>query len=92
VLGKTADALVGIRTVDDSPVDVSALIAGTLPRSDTVYRDDLLRRIYRETKTVAMVGASPNWNRPRYFVLRMERHVANARVVAEFLAGHPAVA
>ena len=24
--------------------------------------------------------------------LRMERHVANARAVAEFLAGHPAVA
>jgi predicted CoA-binding protein len=56
--------------VDHSPVDVSALIACTLPRSTKVYPDDLLRRIYQETGTVAMVGASPNWNRPSYFVMR----------------------
>ena len=34
------------------------------------YPDDLLLAIYRETRTIAMVGASPNWNRPSYFVMR----------------------
>lgn len=41
-----------------------------LPASTTTYPDDLLRRIYRETSTVALVGASPSWNRPSYFVMR----------------------
>jgi predicted CoA-binding protein len=41
-----------------------------VPRSTTVYPDALLRRIYEETRTVALVGASPNWNRPSYFVMR----------------------
>ena len=35
-----------------------------------VYPDALLRRIYAETKTIAMVGASSNWNRPSYFVMK----------------------
>ncbi|MEQ9325966.1 MAG: CoA-binding protein [Rhodospirillales bacterium] len=34
------------------------------------YSDDYLRRILREAGTVAMVGASPNWNRPSYFVMK----------------------
>lgn len=51
-------------------MDVSTLGACTLPRSGTSYPDELLRRIYRETATIAMVGASPNWNRPSYFVMR----------------------
>ena len=50
--------------------DHAALVACTIPRSTTVYPDALLRRIYAETKTIAMVGASPNWNRPSYFVMR----------------------
>ena len=50
--------------------DRSALVACTIPRSTSVYPDALLRRIYAETKTIAMVGASPNWNRPSYFVMR----------------------
>ena len=41
-----------------------------LPAATTVYPDALLRRIYRDTRTVAMVGASPTWNRPSYFVMR----------------------
>ena len=41
-----------------------------LPRTGLRYDDDLLLRIYRETRTIAMVGASPNWNRPSYFVMR----------------------
>jgi predicted CoA-binding protein len=34
------------------------------------YPDDLLRRILRETRVVAMVGASPKWVRPSHFVFR----------------------
>jgi predicted CoA-binding protein len=32
--------------------------------------DEELVRILRRTRTVAMVGASPNWNRPSYFVMK----------------------
>ena len=35
-----------------------------------VYRDDYLIDILRRNRTVAMVGASPNWNRPSYFAMK----------------------
>ena len=34
------------------------------------YSDDYLRSVLRDAKTIAMVGASPNWNRPSYFVMK----------------------
>ena len=34
------------------------------------YADAYLKRVLEETKTIAMVGASPNWNRPSYFVMK----------------------
>ena len=34
------------------------------------YSDDYLREILKSTKTIAMVGASPHWNRPSYFVMK----------------------
>ena len=34
------------------------------------YTDDYLRGILKGTKTIAMVGASPHWNRPSYFVMK----------------------
>jgi len=34
------------------------------------YSTDYLRGILRRVKTIAMVGASTNWNRPSYFVMK----------------------
>jgi predicted CoA-binding protein len=34
------------------------------------YSDDYLRGILDSVKTIAMVGASENWNRPSYFAMK----------------------
>jgi predicted CoA-binding protein len=34
------------------------------------YTDGYLRSILRQVHTIAMVGASPNWNRPSYFAMK----------------------
>ena len=34
------------------------------------FTDDYLRQILGEVKTIAMVGASTNWNRPSYFAMK----------------------
>ncbi len=34
------------------------------------YDNTLIRRVLRECKTIAMVGASANWNRPSYFAMK----------------------
>lgn len=34
------------------------------------YSDAYIRGILDQVKTVAMVGASPNWNRPSYFAMK----------------------
>ena len=39
-------------------------------QDDLEYPDAALRRIYREARVIAMVGASPTWNRPSHFVLK----------------------
>lgn len=38
--------------------------------SNLYYPDWQIRRILREADTVAMVGASTNWNRPSYFAMK----------------------
>jgi predicted CoA-binding protein len=38
--------------------------------SHETYSDDHLRGIFHRVRTIAMVGASPNWNRPSYFVMK----------------------
>ncbi|HEY7724528.1 MAG TPA: CoA-binding protein [Anaeromyxobacteraceae bacterium] len=37
---------------------------------DLEYSDAELRRIFRDSRVVAMVGASPKWVRPSHFVFR----------------------
>ena len=37
------------------------------------YPDAKIRSILERVKTIAMVGASPNWNRPSYFVMKYLR-------------------
>ncbi len=34
------------------------------------YSDSYLKDVLGQSKTIAMVGASPNWNRPSYFVMK----------------------
>ena len=38
--------------------------------SDLAYTDEAIVRILRQSRTIAMVGASPNWNRPSYFAMK----------------------
>jgi len=53
-----------------APMGLTVAAACVLPVRRSRYPDELFLRIYRETRTIAMVGASPNWNRPSYFVMR----------------------
>ncbi|HVJ52363.1 MAG TPA: CoA-binding protein [Aliidongia sp.] len=34
------------------------------------YSDQYIKEVLREARTIAMVGASPNWNRPSYFAMK----------------------
>ena len=38
------------------------------------YSNEFLRGILRQVRTIAMVGASPNWNRPSYFAMKYLQH------------------
>jgi predicted CoA-binding protein len=40
------------------------------PVGDLSYPDALIRKILGEVRTIAMVGASPNWVRPSYFAMK----------------------
>ncbi len=37
---------------------------------DLNYPDDLIRKILSRSRVIALVGASANWNRPSYFVMK----------------------
>jgi predicted CoA-binding protein len=45
-----------------------------------VYDDQYIRDVLSGTRTIAMVGASPNWNRPSYFVMKYLQ-LKNFRVI-----------
>lgn len=48
---------------------IAAAVAPTEDRHAT-YPDALIKSILRSVKTIAMVGASTNWNRPSYFAMK----------------------
>jgi O-acetylhomoserine (thiol)-lyase len=50
---------------DRRPKDVSMTAIEPIP-----YADAKLRRILSTVRTIALVGASTNWNRPSYFVMK----------------------
>jgi predicted CoA-binding protein len=45
-------------------------MATKLAPAPLAYPDALIRRILHEVRTIAMVGASPNWVRPSYFAMK----------------------
>jgi uncharacterized protein len=54
---------------------LAAKAAGPAPKVDhDNYTDAYLRDILRRVKTIAMVGASPNWNRPSFFAMKYLQH------------------
>ncbi len=62
------------------------------------YSDDYLRGVLRRTRTIAMVGASPNWNRPSYFVMKYLQSKGfrvipvNPNALGQEILGEPVVA
>jgi predicted CoA-binding protein len=62
------------------------------------YPDWQIRRILRDVETVAMVGASTNWNRPSYFAMKYMQDKGfrvipvNPRSAGETLLGEEVVA
>lgn len=57
------------------------------------YSDDLIARVLTETRTIAMVGASANTNRPSYFAMKYligkgyEVHPVNPGLAGQTLLG-----
>jgi predicted CoA-binding protein len=57
------------------------------------YHDAFIKGVLQDTKTVAMVGASPNWNRPSYFVMKylqtkgFKVYPVNPRAMGEEILG-----
>ncbi len=48
--------------------------ATSLSVNHDAYSDDFIRGVLRRVRTIAMVGASPNWNRPSYFAMKYLQH------------------
>jgi predicted CoA-binding protein len=74
----TNDDIVGRTTAPGDAADAEPDAAATpdAPRSQAAdmdhdaYTDDYLNGILDSVHTIAMVGASANWNRPSYFVMK----------------------
>ncbi len=62
------------------------------------YSDDDLLGVLRTCRTIAMVGASPNWVRPSYFAMKYLQHKGyrvipvNPRAAGEVILGETAYA
>src|SRR3954463_11085113 len=68
-------------------------------RPDTIpHSDAQIRSILQRVKTIAMVGASSNWNRPSYFVMKYLQGKGyrvipvNPGIAGQMLLGEPAYA
>jgi len=48
----------------------SAPVADDFAARHAAYPDELIRSVLRRCRTIAMVGASSNWNRPSYFAMK----------------------
>ncbi len=63
-----------------------------------LYDDAYLKGVLDGTKTIAMVGASPNWNRPSYFVMKYLQvkgykvYPVNPRAAGEVILDEPVYA
>ena len=70
----------------------------SLPVDHDAYSDEYLREILRSVHTIAMVGASANWNRPSYFVMKYlcrkgyQVFPVNPTAVGKSILGAPVVA
>jgi predicted CoA-binding protein len=62
------------------------------------YDDAYIRDILRRTRTIAVVGASPEWNRPSYFVMKYLQRKGfrtipvNPRAAGQEILGEPVAA
>jgi predicted CoA-binding protein len=62
------------------------------------YTDAYLKSVLDNAKTIAMVGASPNWNRPSYFVMKYLQtkgykvYPVNPRAAGEVILDEPVYA
>jgi uncharacterized protein len=72
--------------------------ACAVPGQTGSYSEEELAAILRRARTVAMVGASPNWNRPSYFVMKYLQRKGfrvipvNPVAVGQTILGEPVVA
>ena len=62
------------------------------PLPQDTYRDDFLRGLLAEVRSIAMVGASPHWNRPSYFAMKyLQEKGYRVRPINPRAAGRAAV-
>ena len=67
------------------------------PETDPLFRPQI-RAILERVRTIALVGASPNWNRPSYFVMKYLQSKGyrvipvNPRIAGKTLLGQTAYA
>jgi O-acetylhomoserine (thiol)-lyase len=60
-----------LRYDENDPPHLPGELRGAMSQLDSIpYPDSQIRAILERVRTIAMVGASSNWNRPSYFVMK----------------------